>query len=239
MTTHEFMVAERGNVATIDLNRPDEGNALTRPMMIELAAAIRACGDREENRLVAIRASGSHFCRGRDGRGEPKDYPSPWERRTQAMGAVLGVYDAIAACPVPVAAFVQGPAIGFGAALAGACDITLASAAASFAFSEIEHGIPPTMAMAAVIRNVPRKALGYLIYSAETVGAEEARALGLASKVLPAEGFDAAAEAFAAGLARRPRLVLETIKRFQAGAEGLSPQMLSEYAGTLLALVRS
>ena len=47
------------------------------------------------------------------------------------------------------------------------------------------------------------------------------------------------ADAFLKRLAGRPRLVLETIKRYQAKAAQLTREMASEYAGTLLALVRS
>ena len=57
------------------------------------------------------------------------------------------------------------------------------------------------------------------------------------AQVLRDLGADA--DAFLAKLASRPRLVLETIKRYQAKAAHLTPEMASEYAGTLLALVRS
>jgi enoyl-CoA hydratase/carnithine racemase len=154
------------------------------------------------------------------------------------MGAVLAVYEAIEVSPVPIVACVQGDAIGFGAALAGACDVTLASSAARFALPEIDHSIPATLAMSALVRRVPQKALAHLIYSAESVSAETAVAIGLASKVLPAAAFEAEAEAYLATLAARPRLVLETIKRYLGKAQDLSPQMAAEYAGTLLALVR-
>ena len=50
--------------------------------------------------------------------------------------------------------------------------------------------------------------------------------------------FAADADAFIKTLAGRPRLVLETIKRYQSRAEHLTPELASEYAGTLLALVR-
>jgi enoyl-CoA hydratase/carnithine racemase len=93
--------------------------------------------------------------------------------------------------------------------------------------------------MCAALGKVPAKALTYLIYSAEQVDAEQAVTLGLASKVLPQASFTAAADAFIKKLAARPRLVLETIKRYQAKAAHLTPDMASEYAGTLMALVRS
>jgi enoyl-CoA hydratase len=208
-------------------------------MMVQLAGVIRDLGARADTRVIVLQARGSEFCRGRDGRGESNQGLSPHDIRVKAMGAVLGVYDAIQAVPIPVVALVQGPAVGFGAALAGASDITLASDAARFSFTEIKHGIPPTMAMAAVLRNVPAKALTYLIYSAQEVSASEAVAFGLASRVLPRAGFEKEAEAFVSELAGRPRLVLETIKKFQQHATGLPAPMVSEYAGTLLALVRS
>ena len=61
----------------------------------------------------------------------------------------------------------------------------------------------------------------------------------LGSKVLPQATFAADSKAFLKKLAARPRLILETIKRYQAKASHLTPDMASEYAGALLALVRS
>jgi enoyl-CoA hydratase/carnithine racemase len=234
----EFVVSEHNGVASIDVNRPDEGNALTRDMMFRLADQIRLLSAKEETRVVVIKARGPHFCRGRDGRGETREGMSPYDVRVKLMGAVLGVYEAINAAVIPVVARVHAPAIGFGAALAGGCDITLASDAARFAFSEIKHGIPPTLAMSAVMSKVAPKALAYLIYSAEEISADHAVMLGLASRVFPQATFEDSADRFLADLASRPRLVLETIKKFQQNAYGLSAQMASEYAGTLLALVR-
>src|SRR5918998_606570 len=213
MDNFEFAVTRGGPVASIDLSRPEEGNALTRPMMVQMAGIIRDLGANEDTRVIVLKARGSEFCRGRDTRGENYQGLSPHDIRVKAMGAVLGVYDAIQAAPIPVVAFVQGPAIGFGAALAGASDITLASDAARFSFTEIKHGIPPTMAMAAVLRNVPAKALTYLIYSAAELTAAESVTLGLPSRVFPQASFDTETDAFVSELAGRPRLVLETIKK--------------------------
>jgi hypothetical protein len=57
--------------------------------------------------------------------------------------------------------------------------------------------------------------------------------------VFPQASFAADTDAFLKTLAARPRLVLETIKRYHGRAAQLAPDMASEYAGTLLALVRS
>ncbi len=239
MSEFDFEVTRAGAIARIDLNRPDEGNALTRAMMIRLAALLRELGSTPDINVVAIGGRGRQFCRGRDGKGESRAGRTPYEVRVKMMGAVLDSYQAIWDVPVPVVALVHGDALGFGAAVAVGCDITLAASNARFAFPEIEHDIPPTMAMCAALGKIQAKALTYLIYSAEQVDAAQAVMLGLASKVLPRETFAADADAFLAKLAGRPRLVLETIKRYQAKAAHLTPDMASEYAGTLMALVRA
>jgi len=238
MDEFEFIVTKKDAFVAIDFNRPEEGNAMTRPMMEKLALEIRRAASDEETRAVVLKARGDMFCRGRDGRGEAP-LPTPYERRVKGIGPILGVYEAIQAASVPVVALVQGAAIGFGAALAGASDITLASDKASFAFTEIQHEIPPTLAMSAVLRNVPPKALTYLIYSAETLSAFEAVGFGLASRVFAHDEFDALSAEFLAKLTSRPRVVLETVKKFQFHATGASPALASEYAGALMTVVRS
>lgn len=239
MSEFDFKVTRDGALARIDLNRPEEGNALTRAMMVRLAALLRELGSTPDINVVAIGGRGPQFCRGRDGRGESRAGMTPYEVRVKMMGAVLDSYQAVWDVPVPVVALVHGDALGYGAAVAVGCDITLAASNARFAFPEIEHDIPPTMAMCAALGKIQAKALTYLIYSAEQIDAPQAVTLGLASKVLPQETFAADADAFLAKLAGRPRLVLETIKRYQAKAAHLTPDMASEYAGTLMALVRS
>lgn len=239
MASFEYPVRRADGVARIDLGRPEEGNALTRAMMRDLAEAIRSEGAIPENRVVVIESRGPFFCKGRDGRGETTEGLKPHEVREQMMGAVLSVYAAIQSCPVPVVSLIHAPAVGFGAALAGGCDITLASDSAKLAFSEVKHGIPPTLAMAAVMKKTPQKALAWLIYSGADVTPAEGVAMGLVSKALPAASFAQDADGFLNELASRPRLVLETIKKYITHAQDMSAAQQSEYAGTLLALVRS
>jgi enoyl-CoA hydratase/carnithine racemase len=235
----QYPVTSANGVTRIDLGRPEEGNSITRGMMRDLAETIRLAAADPQTKVIVIEGRGAFFCKGRDGRGESSEGLRPHEVREQMMGAVLGVYAAIGASPVPVVSCVHAPAIGFGAALAGGCDITLAADNSKIAFSEVKHGIPPTLAMAAVMKKVPQKALAWLIFSGADVTPQEGIAMGLVSKVYPAASFAADTDAFLAELASRPRLVLETIKKFLLTAQDMSAAQQSEYAGTLLALVRS
>ena len=239
MAEFDFAVSVADRVARIDLNRPDEGNAITREMMIRLADLLKSLGSDPAVNVIALVARGAAFCRGRDGRGEFQAGVSAYDMRSRFFQPVLGVYEAAAATPVPVVACVQGPAIGFGCAMAAACDITLASDAARFSFPEIEHNIPPTLAMSGVMRKIGPKALAYMVYSAREIDAQAAVAAGLASTVFAAATFQAECETFLKSLAAKPRLNLETIKRFQTKSAELSPDMASEYAGILMALMRT
>jgi len=220
----ELVVLEDGPIGRIEFNRVEEGNALTRQMMTRLAELVVALAVKHEIKVVSLQARGPIFCRGRDARGEPENL-SAYAMRHQIFEPVLGVYAAMAAAPFPVVALVHGNATGFGAAMAAACDITLAAKSARFAFPEIGHNIPPTLAMSTLIRKVPPKMLAFLIYSAKEISAEEAVACGLASTVYPDQTFAQDADGLLRRLAGRPRLVLETIKAYQNRAAELSPAM--------------
>jgi enoyl-CoA hydratase/carnithine racemase len=232
-------VDKSGPVVKLDFNRPDQGNAATTAMMHEIIEAVRTYGSDPATRVVALVARGEAFCTGREVGGAPPSAPerSAYELRNTVLAAVLDVYAALAACPVPTVACVQGDALGFGAALAAACDITLLSDKAHMGFPEIEHNIPPSLAMSAAMQCVPPKALMWLVYSAEKVDAATAVAMGLASRSLPAAGFAREVEAFLERLATRPRRVLETIKNYHTKARKMAPEAASDYAGTLLALL--
>jgi len=232
-----FLVDATGPVVRIHLNRPEQGNTFTPEMMHTFAGLLREHGEAAETRLIALTAEGKVFSKGRDpNTPKPEKEPTAYELRKTVMAGVLGAYQAIRDTPVPVVACVQGDALGFGAALAGCCDITLVSAAAHLAFPEIEHNIPATLGVSAILPTVPLKAAEWLAYSAETITAEQALTVGLASKIFPAEGFSGACEQVLSSLAAKPRTTLEVLKLYFSNAPGMPPDTASEYAGTLLGL---
>jgi enoyl-CoA hydratase/carnithine racemase len=232
-----FLVDATGPVVRIRLNRPEQGNPFTPEMMHTFVGLLREHGESAATLVIALTAEGKTFSIGRDPKEpKPAKEPTAYELRKTVIAGVLGAYQAIRDTPVPVVACVQGDALGFGAALAGCCDITLVSSAARFAFPEIEHNIPATLGVSAVLCTVPLKAAKWLAYSGETITAEEALAVGLASKILPAEGFTGACEQVLNTLAAKPRTTLEVLKLYFSKAPGMPPDTASEYAGTLLGL---
>lgn len=225
-------------IATIELNRPDNGNRLTAPEVAELGRAIRAAGARKEIKVVVARARGDAFCLGR----VPGTGPAPktaHDIRTQVADPILSLYADVRATEVPVIAVVQGPALGFGSAFVGVCDLAVAADTARFAFTEMEHNLPPTLAMSAVLEKIPFKSLMHMVLTREEIDGNAALRLGLVSQVAPRAGLDAAAAATVARMTDRDRAALCAVKEYQNAAWNLDAHSAARLGAGIIATVLS
>ena len=228
-----------GRLVRVDLNRPDEGNAMTGKMTLALTDLLRYCSKDEGVHVVTLEGRGDFFCRGRDAKGENRAGMSAYAIRENIHSVILNAYSAITSCSVPVVSCVNGRAIGFGAALSAACDVTLASDAARFSFPEINNLVPPALAMSTLLGKIPPKVMSYLIYSGAEIDAREALAIGMVSKLVSGTSYEGEIDKMLSAMAVRPRVVLQTIKRYERNARNLSAEQANEYAGTLLALAQT
>lgn len=223
-----------GFAVTID--RAERGNMLTLPMIAALAQAVRDVpGDA---RFVHLSGAGADFCRGRDPQGAPA-VATALEIRSALIEPILSLYDALSDCPVPVVCSVRGAARGLGAALATACDVTIAAESARFDLPEMEKNLPPTLAISAMMRKVPPKALALLVYGMEEIDARTAQALGLVSSVVPDGDLAEATTRLLATLRRRSREALVAVKDYQRAAPELGTRSGRDLAASLLASVLS
>jgi len=222
-------------VATLTIDRPAEGNTLTIDMLRELSAAVRAAGATSAKAIV-IRTKGPDFCLGR-APGAPS--PTAMKMRANVCEPILDVYDAIAGARQPVIAVVQGRAHGFGAAMAGACDLTLAADNARFRLPEMEKDLPPTLAISALMARVPRKALTYMVYAMAEIDAPTALQLGFVSTVAPLAGLDAALDKVLGAITVRSPEALFAVKDFFRVAPQMEPRGAADYGANLLAAVLS
>ena len=99
------------------------------------------------------------------------------------------------AIPKPVVAVVQGRALAGGAGLATACDIIMAGAGAQIGYPEIQRGFVPAMVMAMLRRLAGEKVALDLVLTGRVLSADEARAAGLVSRVVPDADLDREANA--------------------------------------------
>lgn len=185
------------------------------------------------DRVVLLRGAGADFCLGRASGPAPD---GPFRREAIAdhlLRPVASLFAAVRASSLPVVAVVRGGALGLGCALAGTCDVTLAHPDAGFALPDMERDLPPTLSMTALLGRVAPKVLSELVLSRRVVGAAEARALGLVSRVTPEP--QAAAHELAAALALNSRESLVIVKRFLAATAYAGQPTHAELATELLA----
>jgi enoyl-CoA hydratase len=168
----------------------------------------------------------------------PAVEPDAFERRTFS-DVVFDCYGAMRSARIPIIAVMQGRALGFGCAIAAACDITLASDKALFQVPEMAHNILPTMVMSSFVDRVPRKAMSYLVYSQAQIGPERALSFGIVSDVIPAAKLDEAVETLCAAILKAPRPAIYGVKEYVKSAPDMAVFGAVEFARNLHATVNS
>ena len=215
MSYEHLQVATDGaGVGVLTLDRPERLNAVNPRLAEELPAALASLAADDEIRVVVITGAGRGFCAGLDLQDPALLDQSRRAGRLDAFGWVGRWVLGMAACEKPVIAAVNGPAAGAGFGLALAADLRLVSSAATMTAGYVRIGLSPD---AGVSYHLPRLiGLGPasdLLLTGRDVPADEALRLGLATAVLPAEGFADAVAAYAARLAAGPPVAFALTKR--------------------------
>ena len=215
-------VEVRGGVALLTLNRPDKRNALSSGLVAALSRELARAAADPGARVVALRGAGPDFCAGADISGiaaSQQDGPEAGLADARGLGEV---FVTIRRMDKPVVALVRGRALGGGCGLATACDIVLAHEDAIFGYPEVRLGFVPALVMAPLRRKVSEAAAFELAMRGHRIGADQATALGLATRVLPGADFDSAARAYLRDLAGRPATAVALTKRLFHGLHGVA-----------------
>jgi 2-(1,2-epoxy-1,2-dihydrophenyl)acetyl-CoA isomerase len=203
-------------VATITLNRPDAMNALDTPTKVLLRDTVLAAAEDDSVRVVVLTGTGRAFCVGQDlkehiGLLQANDTDALWSTVPDHFAPIAL---ALAEMPKPVIAAVNGVAAGAGASMAFACDFRVVADTAGFnlAFTGIalscDTGISWTLP-----RLIGQAKALELLYLPRTVPADEALTLGLATSVVPADGFSVAVDELAAKLAAGPTVAYGAVRQ--------------------------
>lgn len=185
-------------VATLTLNRPQTRNALSLAMCDELNDLLPRVRADNGVRALVLTGAGGAFCAGGDVSGMNKAGPRTAADVRAGMDRYHRITTSLAGMDKPVIAAVDGVAYGAGFSMALLCDLVLSSERARFCMVFQRIGLVPDMgALYTLPRAVGMQRARELIYSAREVGAEEAKALGIALEVLPADALLARAQALA------------------------------------------
>ncbi|MBL6458577.1 enoyl-CoA hydratase/isomerase family protein [Belnapia sp. T6] len=234
----ELLYEIRDGIGFVTLNRPQARNALTFPMYERLREiASGAAADDALKVLVITGAGEKAFAAGTD-ISQFREFRTP-EDALAYEERIDRVLVALEECPKPTIAAISGAATGGGAAIAAVCDLRIAAANARFGFP-IAKTLGNCLSMANYGRLAaligPARVLD-LIYTARLVEAEEARAIGLVSEILPDHAaLQARAEALARTVAGHAPLTLratkEAMRRLRLAARSVNGDDLVEMCFT-------
>ncbi|HET7581657.1 MAG TPA: enoyl-CoA hydratase-related protein [Candidatus Limnocylindria bacterium] len=173
------------DVARVTLTRPEVRNAFNAQLIAELTAVFADLANEppESLRAVVLAGEGTTFCAGAD---------VTWMRASLDLSVAQNEADAarlaemlaaIDNCAVPVIARVQGAALGGGMGLCAVADIVLATADATFGFTETRLGILPAVISPFVLAKIGEGPARALFPTGERFGAERALRIGLVHEV--------------------------------------------------------
>lgn len=195
-------------VASITLNRPERMNALTRVLEAELREAI-ALADRDDAvRAVVLTGAGRAFCAGMD--MDELEVLPPGDIREQSWMRAYDMnrradyqtrYSYFPALRKPIIAAINGAAAGLGLVMALYSDFRIASEAAVFATAFAKRGLIAEHGIAWILPRVVGHAHAIdLLMTSRKIDANEALAMGLVNRVVPAGTLSAEAMALARSL---------------------------------------
>lgn len=213
-------------VASITFNRPP-ANAYDAGMLRELTQAVHRVAEDASVRVAVVRSGNpKFFCTGADITTlQNSDRAQFANFLTVAQEAV----DAIGRTPKLFIAAIAGHCIGGGLEIALGCDFRLASAGKyKLGLAEVNLGLSPGMGGTQRLpRLIPKSKALHMMVTGESIGPDEALALGIVDRVIEADKFDQDVQAFAAKLATGPTMAQGYIKlSVNAGLEVSLPQGL-------------
>jgi len=189
-------------VAFLTLNRAPL-NVLNIEMMEEINACLEGLMKEKSLKLLVFQAVGKAFSAGVDVGEHLGDLAS---KMIETFHKIFRLMDAL---KVPSIAVVSGSALGGGCELALYCDMVIATEKAKFGQPEIQVGVFPPIAALIFPRVIGRKKAMELILSGETIGAQEALALGFINKVVPEAQLSDEVKAFVQKFTKLSGIVLK------------------------------
>jgi len=208
-------------------------NILSREVMAELRTKLREMEADRTIRVLLLQAEGKHFSAGADvGEHLPPDYK-------EMIPEFLDTITQLAEFPAPVIAAVRGRCLGGGFELVLAADLVVAGEGAVMGVPEIMLGVFPPVACALLPDLVPAGAAAEIVYTGETLTAQQALDTGIVRRVVPDERAEAEALEIAGRIARHSAAALRSAKQaFRAGYAARRDQALkaagAEYVDGLM-----
>ena len=200
------------HIVRLTLARPEKLNVFDDAMLEQLDAALTELERDKATRVVILRGEGGRaFCAGADIAAWSTLEPLDMWRHWIAVGNRL--FDRLARLRQPVIAAIDGVAYGGGLELAMAADIRIASMTSRFALPETGIGtIPGWSGVRRLVKLIGLSRAKTMVLTGEPIGAEEALASGLVSKICDADQLDQESLALAESIAKQAPVATQLAK---------------------------
>ncbi|MEM7340172.1 MAG: enoyl-CoA hydratase-related protein [Actinomycetota bacterium] len=209
MTYSDVLVSTEGHVEVLTINRPEAKNSLTRQTYAELTDAVR----NSTARCLIITGAEDTFCAGDDVKQVMANPDDPPADRLAREPQITPLAEALLATSIPVIAAVNGAAVGWGMELALLADIRIAAVDARFGELFVLRGLTCDVAgLARLSGAVGRERAAELLFTGDVISADDAKAMGLVSRVVANDDLMTTAHQLAARIAANPPLAVQTIK---------------------------
>jgi enoyl-CoA hydratase/carnithine racemase len=218
-STDDIRIEQTNHIALITLNRPDRLNAISGPMLDELAAKLKEANDDPDVRVVILTGAGKGFCSGLD----LKDTQTRIEAGAD-IGLTRGArrmfsldkspITALWEMDKPVIAAINGAAAGFGMDMALLADMRIMSENAKMAATMVKRNVVPESGGTWLLpRLIGWGKAAEIFYRGLTLDAQQCLDLGIANTVVPADQVLSTAMSWAEEIAANAPLAVQTTKR--------------------------
>jgi 2-(1,2-epoxy-1,2-dihydrophenyl)acetyl-CoA isomerase len=227
--SEEFIETKADGVATLTLNRQERLNALSTPIMEGLLEALPRLAKDPDVGVIVLTGSGRAFCAGGDVKSMAEgSAPPSADEAVKRLRSRMETARLLHEIGKPTIAMVNGVAAGAGLALALACDMRIAAQSARFITAFAKVGFSGDFGGSYFLSKlVGTGKARELYYTAASLDAAEALALGIANQVVEDEKLAEVTYALAARLASGPRIALRLMKQnFNAAESGTLSELL-------------
>ncbi len=209
----EVLLERSARTLVVTINRPEARNALTRGVILGLTKALESATADVDVRCVVLAGAGGHFCSGADLRKNLMEDPDIGDKLDQYMDEYHALIRSVVRCPKPTVAMLEGAAVGFGADLALACDLRVASTTAYVQEKFVKIGLMPDGGGTFWLPRLVGTARAMrMILLAEKIEGRQLDELGLVVRVVDPSEVRAATMAVARELENGPPLAHAAIK---------------------------
>jgi enoyl-CoA hydratase len=235
----EVTYERKGFVGTITLKRSEKRNALNLALWLALSEALKSAAQDSEARVILLKGEGDSFCSGLDLSPTNEvarllsEKPSAEQkvRLFDLIRRIQAIHTDLEILRVPTIAVVQRHCLGAGLELVCSCDMRFCSADAVFALPEARYGIITDVGgLQRLPRIVGRGKAREMAFRGHTIGADQAKSIGLVNEVFETHDLlNTQADAIAAEIAANSPLAVQGAKEVLLYGEDVSVLKSLEY----------